>query len=494
MTAQPPTQLPAHLAASTVPGGERIFGLPDHVLIRQFYLGCLSQAAYLVGDLNTGRAIAVDPRRDVDELLAAAAEDGLSIEYVMQTHFHADFLSGHLELAAATGATIGYGSAAVTEFESRLFADGDVIDLGGVTVEVWETPGHTPESISLIVRAEPEGAPVAALTGDTLFIGDVGRPDLLVAFDVPADELAAKQYSSVHRMMTLPDDTLVLPAHGAGSACGKSLSSETISTIGEQRVSNYAVQPMDEATFVAIVTDGQPTTPGYFGYDATLNRKLRPIRAHNDAPDALDLAAFDRIKALGAMAVDVRSADTYAAGHLAGSISVPLTGRFAEQVGMFAGPGTPVLLIGDADAVTEAALRMSRIGFDNVAGALGEVERVLIEHPERSRRQSRLTAVEFADRRDALGESLQFVDVRNPGEVEAAPVEGAITIPLPRLSAAIDDAGLDPARPTVVVCAGGARSAIGSSVLEAAGFADVSDLVGGASALGIAAACGLGDR
>ncbi|MCB1284664.1 MAG: MBL fold metallo-hydrolase [Microthrixaceae bacterium] len=494
MTAQPPTQLPAHLAASTVPGGERVSGLPDHVLIRQFYLGCLSQAAYLVGDLNTGRAIAVDPRRDVDELLAAAAEDGLSIEYVMQTHFHADFLSGHLELAAATGATIGYGSAAVTEFESRLFADGDVIDLGGVTVEVWETPGHTPESISLIVRAEPEGAPVAALTGDTLFIGDVGRPDLLVAFDVPADELAAKQYSSVHRMMTLPDDTLVLPAHGAGSACGKSLSSETISTIGEQRVSNYAVQPMDEATFVAIVTDGQPTTPGYFGYDATLNRKLRPIRAHNDAPDALDLAAFDRIKALGAMAVDVRSADTYAAGHLAGSISVPLTGRFAEQVGMFAGPGTPVLLIGDADAVTEAALRMSRIGFDNVAGALGEVERVLIEHPERSRRQSRLTAVEFADRRDALGESLQFVDVRNPGEVEAAPVEGAITIPLPRLSAAIDDAGLDPARPTVVVCAGGARSAIGSSVLEAAGFADVSDLVGGASALGIAAACGLGDR
>jgi len=494
MTAQPPTQLPAHLAASTVPGGERVSGLPDHVLIRQFYLGCLSQAAYLVGDLNTGRAVAVDPRRDVDELLAAAAEDGLSIEYVMQTHFHADFLSGHLELAAATGATIGYGSAAVTEFESRLFADGDVIDLGGVTVEVWETPGHTPESISLIVRAEPEGAPVAALTGDTLFIGDVGRPDLLVAFDVPADELAAKQYSSVHRMMTLPDDTLVLPAHGAGSACGKSLSSETISTIGEQRVSNYAVQPMDEATFVAIVTDGQPTAPGYFGYDATLNRKLRPIRAHNDAPDALDLAAFDRIKALGAMAVDVRSADTYAAGHLAGSISVPLTGRFAEQVGMFAGPGTPVLLIGDADAVTEAALRMSRIGFDNVAGALGEVERVLIEHPERSRRQSRLTAVEFADRRDALGESLQFVDVRNPGEVEAAPVEGAITIPLPRLSAAIDDAGLDPARPTVVVCAGGARSAIGSSVLEAAGFADVSDLVGGASALGIAAACGLGDR
>jgi len=334
MTAQPPTQLPAHLAASTVPGGERVSGLPDHVLIRQFYLGCLSQAAYLVGDLNTGRAVAVDPRRDVDELLAAAAEDGLSIEYVMQTHFHADFLSGHLELAAATGATIGYGSAAVTEFESRLFADGDVIDLGGVTVEVWETPGHTPESISLIVRAEPEGAPVAALTGDTLFIGDVGRPDLLVAFDVPADELAAKQYSSVHRMMTLPDDTLVLPAHGAGSACGKSLSSETISTIGEQRVSNYAVQPMDEATFVAIVTDGQPTAPGYFGYDATLNRKLRPIRAHNDAPDALDLAAFDdedvAVRSSGHVGADCRRAGAAVKPRSASPVAVPPAARRRE--------------------------------------------------------------------------------------------------------------------------------------------------------------------
>ena len=217
---------------STVPRGHRISGLPEPVIIRQLYLGCLSQASYLVGDRSTGRAIAVDPRRDIDELRDAASEDGLTIELIVETHFHADFLSGHLELADATGAEIAVGSAGTTEFSSRKLADRDVIDLGTVQIEVWSTPGHTPESISLVVRPTAEAEPVAVLTGDTLFIGDVGRPDLLVAADLPAAHLSAQLHDSVNRLAGLPDTALVLPAHGAGSACGRALAAETVSTIG----------------------------------------------------------------------------------------------------------------------------------------------------------------------------------------------------------------------------------------------------------------------
>ncbi|MBP7632093.1 MAG: MBL fold metallo-hydrolase, partial [Acidimicrobiales bacterium] len=228
------------------------------MVIRQLYLGCLSQASYLVGDRTTGRAVAVDPRRDVEEILAAAEDDGLTIEWVVETHFHADFLSGHLELAAATGATIGIGSRGATEFASHPLADGEVLDLGGVQVEVLHTPGHTPESISLVVRAAAGADPAAVLTGDTLFIGDVGRPDLLASVGVSASELGASLYTSVNRLLGLPDTTFVLPAHGAGSACGKALSTETISTIGAQRRTNYALQPMPQDRFVDLVTEGQP--------------------------------------------------------------------------------------------------------------------------------------------------------------------------------------------------------------------------------------------
>ena len=210
---------PTPSTGSVVPGGDRLAGLPDHVVIRQLYLGCLSQASYLVGDASTGRAVAVDPRRDTDEILGAAHADGLSIELIVETHFHADFLSGHLELSAITGAPIGFGEAGTTEFASRSLHDGEVIELGRVRVEVVATPGHTPESISLLVRPDEGADPVAVLTGDTLFIGDVGRPDLLAAADIPAEDLGARLHRSVRRLLELPDETLVLPAHGAGSAC-----------------------------------------------------------------------------------------------------------------------------------------------------------------------------------------------------------------------------------------------------------------------------------
>jgi glyoxylase-like metal-dependent hydrolase (beta-lactamase superfamily II)/rhodanese-related sulfurtransferase len=474
----------------TLDADGRVAGLPEPLVIRQLYLGCLSQASYVVGDRTTGRAIAVDPRRDVDEILDAAAADGLTIEWVVETHFHADFLSGHLELAAATGATIGIGSAGATEFASHPLGDGEVIDLGGVQVEVLHTPGHTPESISLVVRPAAGADPAAVLTGDTLFIGDVGRPDLLASVGVTADELGASLYRSVHRLLELPDDALVLPAHGAGSACGKALSTETVSTIGAQRRTNYALRPMTQEEFVDLVTEGQPTAPGYFGYDASLNRKERALLDEHEAPAPLDLDAVLAAMADGAVVLDTRRPEDFVAGHLSGSVNVSLDGRFSEQVGSVVPVGVPIVLVGEADHALEAKVRLARIGFDDVVGVLVAVEAVLASHPERAARISRLTAEELADRRAELGDRLQFVDVRNPGEVASAPVEGARNVPLPKLRDALPD--LDPSRPVVLVCAGGARSLIANSLLRANGFADVSDVLGGANGLGVASACSLG--
>lgn len=478
---------PMNLTSDT-PGGVRIDELPEPLVIRQLYLGCLSQASYLVGDTETGRGLVVDPRRDIDEILAAAATEGLDIELVALTHFHADFLSGHLEVAAATGAEVGFGSAAVTEFPSRALRDGETVDLGRVRVEIWETPGHTPESISLIVRVDDE--PAAVLTGDTLFIGDVGRPDLLVAVDIPAETLGSQLYDSVHRLAGLPDETLVLPAHGAGSACGKSLSTDTVSTIGEQRRTNYALAPMERDRFVHIVTEGQVRAPEYFGYDARRNRELRPIFDESEPIRLLEPGEFDTAVAAGAVVLDTRPLMDFAVGHLRGSLGVSLDGRFAEQAGSVIDPGTPIVLIaaGEAEA-TEARLRLARIGFDTVEGALVDVDALLAARPDAASRLSRLTATALEERIVALGDRLQIVDVRNAGEIEAAPLAGTIDIPLADLQARIDE--LDAERPIVAVCAGGTRSAIASSVLRAAGFVDVSDVVGGAQALGLSPACSL---
>ena len=463
--------------------------LPDHVIIRQLYLGCLSQASYVVGDASTGRAIAVDPRRDIAEMIEAAAHDGLTIEVVVQTHFHADFLSGHLELAAATGAEIAYGSVATTDFPSRALADGEVIDLGGMEVKVLHTPGHTPESISLVVRPEAGADPLAVLTGDTLFIGDVGRPDLLVSVGVSAGDLGQQLYRSVHRLLELPDATLVLPAHGAGSACGKALSTETVSTIGEQRRTNYALQPMSEEAFVALVTEDQPAAPAYFIHAATLNHQDRPLLREGEPVAEIGIEALDAAVAAGAVVVDVRPVEDFAGGHLAGSINVGLGGRFAEQVGSVVPVDTPIVLVGGLGPSHEAKVRLARIGFDDIVGALTDVASVLAATPERSARLSRLTASAFAARQAELGDGLDLVDVRNPGEVTAGPIEGARNIPLAHLRGRIDE--LDPARPIVLVCAGGARSAIASSLLRSEGFADVSDVLGGAGALGAGGSCSL---
>jgi hydroxyacylglutathione hydrolase len=450
------------------------------VIFHQYYLDCLSQASYLVGDQTTGRAVVVDPRRDIDQYLHDARDDGLTIELVIETHFHADFLSGHLELAEATGAAIAYGEGAETEFAMRGLSDGERIVLGQVVLEVRATPGHTPESISVVVyeRAGDE-VTYGVLTGDALFIGDVGRPDLLSSAGVTAADLAGELYTSLRdQLLTLPDATRVFPAHGAGSACGKNLSTDTVSTIGEQRRTNYALAPMTREQFVEVVTEGQPPAPAYFSYDAQLNRTERPLLDEDEAPAALSLDDVAAARGRGAVVIDTRDAAEFARGHLSGSIDVGLGGRFAEFVGAVVGPDQSVVLVGEPGTELEAKVRLGRIGFDRVAGYLADPYRELFEHPDLVSRSSRVTAAELRSKlAHADASPVQVIDVRSAGEFSRGAVAGARNIPLPELTRRLGD--LDPTAPVVVNCAGGYRSAIAASLLEANGFDDVSDLLGG---------------
>ncbi len=446
----------------------------------QYYLDCLSQASYLIGDTTTGRAVVVDPRRDIDEYVHDAADAGLTIEYVIETHFHADFLSGHLELAAATGAEIIYSSVAEPEFAIRAVADGERLELGEVVLEFRHTPGHTPESLSIVVWEHPDDeAPYGVLTGDTLFIGDVGRPDLLASIGFTRDELATKLYDSLHdKLLTLPDATRVFPAHGAGSACGKNLSTETSSTIGEQRSTNYALLADDRESFIELVTEGQPPAPDYFVYDAILNRKERPLLDEEAEPRRLDLAEFDRLVDDGAMVIDGRSPEEFARGHLRGAVNVGLEGRYAEFAGSVVPSDVDIILVVEPGFQREAKNRLGRIGFDRVVGYLDDPLGVLAAHPERTQRASRLTAQQFDARHAEL--DLQLVDVRNPGEYKLGTIAGASSVPVGQLRERASE--LDPEAPTVVFCAGGYRSSVAASLLRSAGFADVSDVLGGYTA------------
>ena len=444
----------------------------------QYYLDCLSQASYLIGDEASGQAIVVDPRRDVSEYLADAAAHGLTIIGVINTHFHADFLAGHLELAAATGAWIGYGSRAEADYPIRHLVDRERITLGDVTLEVWETPGHTPESISVLVyehAADP--VPYGVLTGDALFIGDVGRPDLLASLGVTADELGRMLYRSIGRLMTLPDAVRVFPAHGAGSACGKNLSTERQSTIGEQRLTNYACRPMCEEDFVALVTAGQPPAPGYFVYDAVLNR--RHHAALHTTPTPLDLDETLARQAAGAVVLDAREPLDFAAGHLRGSLNVPADGRFAETAGTVVAPEQEIVLVAPQDREEELTVRLGRIGFDRVAGYLRAPEAAFLTAPDRVDRGSRITVRSLATAMKGPVPPV-LVDVRNAGELAAGAIFHARHIPLAELPRRLQE--IPPQQPVVVYCASDYRSSVAASLLRHAGLRDVSDLLGGYAA------------
>lgn len=460
------------------------------MFFRQYYLGCLSHASYLVGDRSTGRAAVVDPQRDIADYLADAEANGLTITAIVETHFHADFLSGHLELARRTEAEIVFGRAAEgrAEYAIETLADGEVLPLGQVELEVRETPGHTPESISVVIWPEGrgQGEPYGVLTGDTLFIGDVGRPDLLGGFGITADELGRQLYHSLHdKLLTLPDDTRVYPAHGAGSACGKNLSTETMSTIGMERRTNYALAPMTEDQFVVAVTEGQSVAPAYFPYAAVRNRQNRPLFDEEIRVPGLTIDQVVAHQHQGAVVIDGRDDQAFATGHLRGSVNVGLGGRFAEYAGEVMEPGTPIVLVTDPGHEAEATTRLARIGFDNVLGALAEPEAALASRPDLAEPLSRLSAAALAERMASLP-NLQLVDVRNPAELDIGTIATARQVSLPALLRRIGE--LDPTAPTVVYCAGGYRSAIAASLLRAHGFADVSDLLGGYTAWATATA------
>ncbi|MFF0867074.1 rhodanese-like domain-containing protein [Nonomuraea sp. NPDC050227] len=453
----------------------------------QYYLDCLSQASYMIADEGTGRAVVVDPRRDVSEYLADARAHGLTVVGVVNTHFHADFVAGHLELADSTGAWIGYGRRAETEYPIRKLGDGERISLGDVTLEIMETPGHTPESISVLVYEHAEDpVPYGVLTGDALFIGDVGRPDLLASVGVTPGELGAMLYDSVqNRLMGLPDAVRVFPAHGAGSACGKNLSAEKQSTIGEQRATNYACAPMDRETFVALVTAGQPAAPGYFAYDADLNRRDRARYDASAAPVPLTLDGFTELRAAGTVVVDARDPQDFAAGHLRGAVNVPADGRFAEQAGTVLDPDAELVVMAPQNREEEVVTRLARIGFDRVAGYLRNPDDALVALASEVAPASRLTAAQL---RAALAGDAPpvVVDVRTAGEREANGfIDAALHIPLSELPARSGELPAD--RPVVLHCAGGHRSSVAASLLRHRGFQDVSDVLGGYAAWALSA-------
>jgi DMSO/TMAO reductase YedYZ molybdopterin-dependent catalytic subunit/rhodanese-related sulfurtransferase/glyoxylase-like metal-dependent hydrolase (beta-lactamase superfamily II) len=449
------------------------------MILTQHYLACLSHASYLIGDETTGRAVVVDPRRDVGVYLDEAAERGLRIERVIETHVHADFLSGHLELADRTGAVISYGAGAEVGFPVELLHDGQRLSLGEVTLEILATPGHTPESICVVVWEHPDDlAPHGVLTGDTLFVGDVGRPDLLASagVDLSADALARCLYRSLRdKLLVLPDATRVYPAHGAGSACGKALSAETSSTIGEQRRTNYALQDLTEDAFVAAVTEGQPARPRYFALDARVNRELHAL-LDEDPPPVLSLDNVLARREAGALLLDPREPADFAVAHLAGAVNIGLQGRFAEWAGNVLPPERDIVLVGDPARAAEAKVRLARVGLDRVVGQLADPTSVFASKPELVERSSRLTIGQLAELR-GLEPDLQLVDVRAAAETASGTLPGAVEIPLAVLADSLD--ALDRDLPVVAYCASGYRSQVAASVLAAAGFGDVSDLLGG---------------
>jgi hydroxyacylglutathione hydrolase len=456
------------------------------MILEQHYLACLSQASYLIVDERTKTAAVVDPRRDVQLYLDRAADLGVTIRHVLLTHFHADFLAGHLELQKRTGATIWLGAAGRAEYEASPMEDGGSLEFGDVRLGFLATPGHTPESTCITVfdLAKDREHPHAVLTGDTLFIGDVGRPDLLVSAGMEATDLGGMLFDSLRqKLLTLPDETIVYPGHGAGSACGKNLSSDTSSTIGRQRATNYALQPMEKDEFVRLVASEQPRAPGYFAHDAVLNRKKHATL--DQVLDGLKPLPLEAVLAAvngGAALLDTRAADEFALGHVSGSINIGLGGRFASWAGTMLPASRKVVLLTSPGDERESALRLGRIGFDHVAGYLQGGIAAVEARPELLSSYTRLTPQALEQRLSDSAPPL-VVDIRTPGEWNAGHIDTALHVELDDLPRRLDEIPRD--RDLVVVCRGGYRSSIGASLLEGAGYTKVTDLVGGMDAYAV---------
>jgi rhodanese-related sulfurtransferase/glyoxylase-like metal-dependent hydrolase (beta-lactamase superfamily II) len=457
---------------------------PAGIFLKQYYLGCLAHASYLIADKATGTAIIVDPQRDIQQYLNDAQQQGFKIRYVFLTHFHADFLAGHLELRDRCGAEIRLGSRARAEYNFVPMKDGDTLDLPRLRLQVLETPGHTIESISILVfdLEKNPGKPYAVLTGDTLFIGDVGRPDLRASLGWTAQQLGHHLYNSLHnKLLPLPDETLVYPAHGAGSLCGKNLSSDTVSTLGEQRRFNYALQPMSEEDFTRIVTADQPDAPAYFTYDAILNTRERPT-LDTTLERVLQPVELDEVLAMGnagAQILDVRDASEYAKGHLAGSINIGLGGQYATWAGTILDSSKPIVIIAEPGREQEAALRLGRIGFDHIRGYLRHGMEALAKRQDLVWTTERVSAPMLAEELSSTNPPL-VIDIRTPREWSAGHLDHSINLPLSQLQHHLDEVPRD--RRIAVHCAGGYRSSIAASLLNQYGITNLIELAGGIAA------------
>ena len=449
---------------------------------KQFYLNCLAHASYLVG--SDGEAAVVDPQRDVDQYLDEAAAQNLKIKYVIETHLHADFVSGHRELAARSGAQIIFGRQAKATIQHHAVKDGDDLMIGRVKLRVLETPGHTPEGICILVMdTEISDQPQKVLTGDTLFIGDVGRPDLAGQKGYTPQIMAGMMYESLHeKLMRLDDAVEVFPAHGAGSMCGRNLSTETSSTIGEQRKFNYALQPMTKEQFIELMTTDLPDAPAYFSRDAEINRTGAESLTGLSRAAELPAAEVCKLAAQGSLVLDVRDAAQFGAGHVPGALNIGLGGQFASWAGSLIPSTSPIVIVAASNAkVEETQLRLARVGLENVQGYL---EGGIKAWENAGLELDIVLQISVAELKQLIETrpDLQLIDVRRPAEYDSGHAPRATSAPLAKLGDLLPRLNLKPNAQTAVICAGGYRSSAGTSILQQLGFKHLLNVTGGTKA------------
>ncbi len=435
------------------------------MFVKQIYTSCLSEASYFIE--SEREAAVIDPIRDSDVYLELAKERGATIRYIFETHFHADFISGHLELAERTGATIVFGPGAQTGYRSYTAKDQEVFSLGSLTLVALHTPGHTPESTSFLLR-DKNSKNYAIFTGDTLFVGDVGRPDLAVKSNLTEKDLAGMLYDSIHeKIMPLEDDVLVYPSHGPGSACGKNIGKETWSTIGQQRKTNYALQPISRDKFIEVLTHGIISAPEYFSIAANIN-KSGYLSLENIISRTLKPLNFDELKYLidsGCQIIDTRNPDDFERGFIGSSINIGLNGQFAIWAGTLLDYFTPTVLVCEPGKEREALVRLARVGFENVVGYLdGGIE----AWKNAGGRIQSIASAEPSDMKGYINQGYEILDVRKPGEFEAGHIKGALNIHLQILEKELNQ--LDKNKNYLVHCAGGYRSMIACSIMKKHGF------------------------
>lgn len=450
---------------------------------KQFYLNCLAHASYLIG--SDGEAAVVDPQRDVDQYVAEAEAQNLKIKYIIETHLHADFISGHRELAARTGAQIVFGNEAQATISHLPVKDGDELSVGRVKLRIIETPGHTPESICVLVTDSEQDArgPQKVLTGDTLFIGDVGRPDLAGGKGYTPQNMAAMMYDSLHeKLMRLDDAVEVYPAHGAGSMCGKNLSTETSSTIGQQRKFNYALQPMTKEQFVTMMTTDLPEAPAYFSKDAEINRSGAEALSGLPKPEPLSPIDVREIGQHGCVVLDVRSAAEFGAAHVPGSLNIGLGGQFASWAGSLIPITASIVIVADSEEqIEEAQIRLARVGLENLKGFLaGGIDGWRAAGFE----VAEVPQISVSELKDLIEtqKGLQVIDVRRPAEYESGHAPRAVTAPLAKLREMLPTLGLNPDVPSAIICAGGYRSSAATSIAQQLGFTNLLNVTGGTNA------------